>query len=44
MSELTDALNYVLGRHTAINPDFASNLLPGLQSEKIIEMMKDIAE
>ncbi|AFY92274.1 SMI1/KNR4 family protein [Chamaesiphon minutus] len=44
MSALTDALNYVLDRHTAINPDFASNLLPGLPREKIIEMMKPIVD
>jgi hypothetical protein len=44
MSALTDALNYVLDRHTALNPEFASNLLPGLPHKKIIEMMKDIIE
>lgn len=44
MPTLTDVLNYVLDRHTAMNPDFASNLLPGLPSEKIIEMMKDIVD
>jgi hypothetical protein len=44
MSALTDTLNYVLDRHTAINPDFASNLLPGLPHEKIVEMMKDIVD
>lgn len=44
MSALTDALNYVLERHTALNPDFASNLLPGLPREQIIEIMKAIVD
>jgi hypothetical protein len=44
MSVLTDALDRVLDRHTTINPNFASDLLPGLPRKKIIEMMKDIIE
>jgi hypothetical protein len=44
MSAFTDTLNYVLDRHVALNPNFASNLLPGLPRQKIIEMMKDIVD
>jgi hypothetical protein len=42
MSALTEALDRVLDRHVALNPNFASALLPGLSREKILEMTQDI--
>jgi hypothetical protein len=44
MSALTETLDRVLDLHTAINPNFASDLQPGLPREQIIEMMKDIID
>jgi hypothetical protein len=42
MSAFTDALDRLLDLHVAINPNFASALLPGLSREKILEMIQDI--